>query len=146
MFVTLVTVISVNAFNIIPVLLFSLSEWTHCLQSAQPMLHLWETSFGLFHSIYEATWPARKCRPINVPIWGSDSISDCLNAPPLMSCGASQSKVFFTSNSKQTKSVFTSIENDNSSSMYLKNISSSLPFDNHSLKGKNVCSDPVETS
>jgi hypothetical protein len=36
------------------------------------------------------------------------------------------SNVFFTANSKQIKSVFTSIENDNSSSMYFKNLSLSL--------------------
>ena len=65
----------------------------------------------------QATRPARKCRHINVPIWGSDSISDWLNAPPLMTCGAFQSNVFFTS-SKQTRFVFTSIENCNSSLMY----------------------------
>jgi hypothetical protein len=47
-----------------------------------------------------------------MPIWVSDSISDWLNAAPLMSCGASQSNV----SSPQTaskQSVFTSIENDN---------------------------------
>ena len=81
-------------------------------------------------------------RHINVLI--SDSISVWLNTPPLVTPGAN---VFFTSNSKQTRSVFTSIENYNSSSIYWKSHSSSLPFDNHSAwKGKMSYSDPVETS
>ena len=62
-----------------------------------------------------------------------DCISDWVNAPPVMCCGTSQSNIFFTSNSKQINSVFTSIKNDNNSYMNLKNLSSSLPFDNHSV-------------
>jgi hypothetical protein len=80
-----------------------------------------------------------------MPIWGSDSISDWLNAPPLMTCGASQSS-FIHLKQQANKLFLHPIENNNSSSMYLKNLSSSLPFDYHSKgKGKMSCPDPTET-
>ena len=46
-----------------------------------------------------SNWPAHKCRLINVPIWESDTISDCLNSPSLWSF----SKYFFSSPQKASK-------------------------------------------
>ena len=64
----------------------------------------------------------------------SDSISDCLNSPPLMNCGASQSN-FSSPQTARKQSMFQeTIENNNSYSKYLNNISISLPFDNHSAR------------
>jgi hypothetical protein len=81
---------------------------------------------------------------VNVPIWGSDSISDWLNAPPLISCGASPSNVF-TSSIKQIKSVYTSMENDKKNKK--KNFPAlSLSISTQREKGDMSCSDAVEMS